>query len=466
MNAKTTIFITALLFYTFVSVKGTFPDVFPRWKKIKPNVRNGEPLFLTPLIEKGLLDEAKNLSKVNPLVGSVTSYAGFLTVNKTCNSNVFFWFFSAEIDAKNAPVVVWLQGGPGVSSLFGLLSENGPFQVNDDRSFSQRKFSWTKRFSVLYVDNPVGTGYSFTDSEDCYSRTEKDVGVNLYATVSQFFRLFPELQKNDFFVAGESYGGKYVPALAFEVHKRNAKAKSKINLKGIAMGNGFCDPVHMLNYGEYLYQIGLIDSDAKDVFDKKKDEAVELINKGCYEEAFQIFDSLLDNDLSNCSSLFTNVTGFQTYYNFLRSSDSTLDLVAAAVQSDSVRRRIHVGNLTFHVDKKVEFHLKGDIMKSVAPWIKILLEHYKVMVYNGQLDIIVAYPLTEEFLRNLKWNGENDYKTAPRKIWKVKDQIAGYVKTGGNLTEVLVRNAGHMVPADQPLFAFDLINRFVFSKAF
>ena len=48
----------------------------------------------------------------------------------------------------------------------------------------------------------------------------------------------------------------------------------------------------------------------------------------------------------------------------------------------------------------------------------------------------------------------------------VAGELAGYAKQVGNLTVALVRNAGHMVPHDQPLWAFDLINRFTSGKKF
>nr|XP_019948169.1 PREDICTED: probable serine carboxypeptidase CPVL [Paralichthys olivaceus] len=94
-------------------------------------VEPGEPLFLTPYLEKGAIDEARNLSMVGQLPGSnVKSYAGYLTVNKTFNSNLYFWFFPALMpDQAKAPVLLWLQGGPGGTSMFGLFVEHGPYVV-------------------------------------------------------------------------------------------------------------------------------------------------------------------------------------------------------------------------------------------------------------------------------------------------------------------------------------------------
>nr|CAH7730060.1 unnamed protein product [Callosobruchus chinensis] len=102
--------------------------------------------------------------------------------------------------------------------------------------------------------------------------------------------------------------------------------------------------------------------------------------------------------------------------------------------------------------------------KSMAPWFVEVANHYRVLLYTGQLDIIVAYPLTLNFLENVEFNGIQEYREAKRDKWYVGQEVAGYSKTGGNFTEVLVRNAGHMVPTDQPKWAEDLIYRFTRNK--
>ena len=88
------------------------------------------------------------------------------------------------------------------------------------------------------------------------------------------------------------------------------------------------------------------------------------------------------------------------------------------------------------------------------------------MVYSGQLDVIIAFPQTEAFLNALEWSGKYIYSTAPRQIWKVNDDVAGYVRVAKNLIQVMVRNAGHILPFDQPKWAFDMIQRFIQEKAF
>jgi vitellogenic carboxypeptidase-like protein len=170
---------------------------------------------------------------------------------------MFFWFFPAQNGNTSAPVLLWLQGGPGATSLFGLFNENGPIQVNDDGSLSERPITWNSLYSLLYIDNPVGTGYSFTSNDAGYTRTQNDVARDLYSALAQFFQIYTDYASSPFYVTGESYAGKYVPSIGYKIHveNQNPQVKVKINLAGLSMGNGWTDPYRQYTYGPLLYQV-------------------------------------------------------------------------------------------------------------------------------------------------------------------------------------------------------------------
>jgi vitellogenic carboxypeptidase-like protein len=136
----------------------------------------------------------------------------------------------------NKPILLWLQGGPGAASTFGLFVEIGSLQLINRTFVQKREHSWTDEFHVLYIDSPVGTGYSFGDSDDCYSHDGNSVTVNLYEALKQFFTLFSEYKSNPFFLTGESYAGKYVPSLGYHIHKRLPESREYFNFTGIAIG--------------------------------------------------------------------------------------------------------------------------------------------------------------------------------------------------------------------------------------
>ncbi|XP_003430729.1 probable serine carboxypeptidase CPVL isoform X2 [Ornithorhynchus anatinus] len=430
----------------------------------------GHPLFLTPYIKNGKILEGRDLSLVDPIPGAnVKSYSGYLTVNETYNSNLFFWFFPAQIQPENAPVVLWLQGGPGGSSMFGLFVEHGPYIVNKNLTLCDRDFSWTSKFSMIYIDNPVGTGFSFTTDNRGYAVNQDDVARDLYSALTQFFQLFPEYQKNDFYATGESYAGKYVPAISHFIHTHNPTAKLKINLKGIAIGDGFSDPASLIGgYADFMYQIGLLDEKQREYFQKQCDEILKHIKKGNWIKAFEIFDSLLNGDQQSVPSFFQNATGCSNYFNFLQCQEPEEDSYFMKFLSlPEVRKAIHVGNLTFNDGAEVEKHLLEDVMKSVKPCLVDIMNNYRVLIYSGQLDIIVAAPLTEHFLTTVEWKGTQEYLKANKNIWKIQlsdTEVAGYVRQVNDFHQVIVRGGGHILPSDQPARTFDMMNRFIFNK--
>ncbi|XP_029655975.1 alpha-actinin-2-like [Octopus sinensis] len=87
----------------------------------------------------------------------------------------------------------------------------------------------------------------------------------------------------------------------------------------------------------------------------------------------------------------------------------------------------------------------------------------------GQLDTIVPFPATSEFLRKLGWKGQEQFLEAPQEIWYSKSsprRVNGYVKQANNVLQVLVRNAGHMVPMDQPKASLEMIRNFIYDLPF
>ena len=140
---------------------------------------------------------------------------------------------------------------------------------------------------------------------------------------------------------------------------------------------------------------------------------------------------------------------------------------ASYVASPLVRAALGVGNATFaDGNLAVELALEGDVMFSQKPRLEALLQQgFSAVVYNGALDLICGAPLTERYIQLLSWPGNTFFNEQAKVIWKDASYpggaVAGYARTGGNLTFVVMRGAGHMAPFDQPSRSLDLITRFV-----
>ncbi|KAL6956342.1 hypothetical protein U1Q18_049761 [Sarracenia purpurea var. burkii] len=406
--------------------------------KYVPSKKCGDPLILTPLIKKEEINVAKDKSYVTPLLPNIHSHSGYLTVNETAKSNLFFWFFKqSSSNWSTRPVVLWLQGGPGCSSMFGLFTENGPFRIKQGK-LVKSKYSWTKYYNVLYIDNPIGTGYSFGS----YVDSEQELGKHLFDALTQFFTLFPELRKNKFFISGESYAGKYIPVLGYEIYKRNPTQRFPINLGGLFIGNGATDPENMFEYAEHLHRLGLIDHRQKVILQRDEEEFKILIRNARWSKAGESENKLMNN--------VHEITRFTYLYDYMR-EDFEDDSYIEFMNDDDFRRNIHVGQAENNdFSGKVFKHLIEDIDQSVRPQVEELLEVYPIMFFSGQLDIIVGHYLTSSFIKQLHWSGADEYSEAKRNIWHVNDHLAGYYKS-----------AGQMVTARHPLFLLDLLNKFI-----
>ena len=119
------------------------------------------PLNLSALVEQGI--DVRGPSAVVLPGMPATSYAGFFEVNATDHASLFGWYYPALNGNASAPLLVWLQGGPGSSSLFGLFAEMGPYAISAAGAPVANPYTWATENAMVFIDNPRGTGFSFTD---------------------------------------------------------------------------------------------------------------------------------------------------------------------------------------------------------------------------------------------------------------------------------------------------------------
>ena len=163
---------------------------------------------------------------------------------------------------------------------------------------------------------------------------------------------------------------------------------------------------------------------------------------------------------------YPNFTGLHDYADYLETNEpDSFGYYVPWVTASENRQKIHVGNLTYSNGSKVSSALSDDFMQSIVGKLAVIANSdYKILIYNGLLDVIVASSRTMNWIDELQWKYADELRTAPRKIWKVKDddkEIAGYIKQARSFFVATVRNAGHMVPFNQPRATFDLIDRFI-----
>ncbi|KAL7626198.1 hypothetical protein AAE478_002968 [Parahypoxylon ruwenzoriense] len=420
----------------------------------------------------GALD-AYNLraKKVDPSalgVDKVKQYSGYLD-DEANDKHLFYWFFESRNDPKNDPVVLWLNGGPGCSSMMGLFMELGPSSVNKDGTLKFNEYSWNNNASVIFIDQPVNTGYSYS-SNPVYNTVA--ASKDIYALLTLFFHNFPEYAEQPFHISGESYAGHYIPVFASEIlsHKNR-----NINLQSIAIGNGLTDPY--TQYAEYRpmacgeggYKAVLDPSECQSM-DNALPRCQSLISS-CYESesvwscvpgaiycnnamigpfqrtGYNVYD-VREKCQDQANLCYTETAWISKYLN----EDKVIQAVGAEVQDyESCNTDIN-RNFLFQGDWSKPFHrLVPDIIKQIP-----------VLIYAGDADYICNWLGNKAWSEALDWPGKKGFNAAELKNLEVSGSEAyGQVKSSGNFTFMRIYQAGHMVPFNQPEGSLDFFNRWL-----
>ncbi len=142
----------------------------------------------------------------------------------------------------------------------GLFKENGPFQIQQDLTLRYNPHTWQTLGSVLYLDQPVGTGLSFVENPQGYATTQAAVNAALLTFLQKWLSLFPAYRTRPLYLTGESYAGRYIPSFAAFLSAA-PRDSITVNLRGIAVGNGWTDPIAQTkSYPTVALGLGIIDN--------------------------------------------------------------------------------------------------------------------------------------------------------------------------------------------------------------
>lgn len=432
-----------------------------------------KPLFLTPLIEARRIDEALQRSRVRLFKECCDvngAYSGYITVNKSTGSNLFFLYVSAQAKSKSLPLILWLDGGPGQSSLLGQFFSNGPVGIARDGSFYKRQYTLTDFANVIYLDEPVGAGFSFTQKESGYPNTLEDMADDIYEFLRQFLLLFPVYQGRSFYVSGESYGARPAIATGVKFHKAlQERNRVRLDFNGVTCGVGFLAPlVAQLNSTEFLYRVGLLDQKGRKIFAKVFQNMEEACKTKNVTALAYIRSKVLwvSKDASN-PTLFTNLTGYQYDGNALQSTTPMEKLqFRQLMENRDFKKSIHVGvNPQFRKqDLIITQNLVSDFLRDISVELITLLDNYRVLMYVGGLDIIIPAANTDDFIRNLCWRGKSGFNDAPRVPWSASGQgssVSGYITQAGTFWYVHLLRSGHYPFFDQNEAAYKMMRAFL-----
>ncbi|XP_074474993.1 lysosomal protective protein [Sebastes fasciatus] len=399
-----------------------------------------------------------------------------------------YWFVTSQRDPVKDPVVLWLNGGPGCSSLDGFLSENGPFHVNDNGfTLYENPSSWNKIANVLYLESPAGVGYSYSDDQK-YSTDDDQVADDNYKALQSFFAKFPNFTQNEFFIFGESYGGIYVPTLSLRV----ATGAANVNFKGFSVGNGlssfalndqtliYFGYYHGL-FGEDLWRdlnINCCDKGSCNFYNSSSETCMTLVNVAfgiVYYSGLNEYALYLDCEGGGRSSrgyertmsnLFKNYRKHPRTHEF--SAGVSLAEVPPCINSTAqmnwlnrgdVRKALHIPDTLppwdiCSDDVGEQYTTLYQTVKEV--YLKLLSLGLRALVYNGDTDMACNFLGDQWFVEDLGLKATTKYQ-----IWLHDNQVAGFYQQFGNITFLTVKGAGHMVPQWAPGPALHMFQSFI-----
>ncbi|KAL5553413.1 hypothetical protein UlMin_040814 [Ulmus minor] len=411
------------------------------------------PTFSTPLFPKEALP----------------TRSGYLPVTSD-GSAIFYTFYEAQKPTSplpQTPLLIWLQGGPGCSSMIGNFFELGPWRVNFNKKPEQplalepNPGSWNRIFGLLFLDNPIGTGFSIAAKPEAIPRDQNKVAQHLFAAITAFLKLDPSFKARPVYISGESYAGKYVPAIGYYILKKNPQLPEtgRVNFSGVAIGNGLTDPViQVKTHANNVFFSGLINERQKGELEELQSEAVRLVEAGNWSSA--------TNARSRVLNSLQKMTGLATLYDYTKKFPYRDDMVDELLQIDEAKKVLGAKKSVIFegCSDLVGDALHEDVMKSVKFMVEELVENSKVLLYQGFYDLRDGVVSTEAWVKTLKWVEIEKFLSAERKVWKVKGELAGYVQKWRSLSNAVVLGAGHLAPSDQALSSQAMIEDWVLDK--
>lgn len=376
--------------------------------------------------------------------------SGYIGVSDAPESNKFFyWFFEAKNGKADAPLVIWLNGGPGCSTTIDVAITNGPFIVQKDGTLKDNIYSWNNKAHILYVDQPLGVGYSY-GQEEKYSFNSKMTRDYFYDFFTKWLELedFQKFKGHPLWFTGISYGGHYVPQIANKMYEMGNK---DINLKGLVLSDPWTSNKQqnpsILDYSMTEKEITQM-TETKYLFLQPWQEQCKL---GIVASCQYIWDVILGTPWRfNPYDITTQWKGSYIGIN--------IDYVKDFYNREDVKTELGIGDVTWELCNPVYMNLlHEDYMIDCSPYLTPLLnDKLKLLFIYGNKDMAVNWLGGDRMAKNIVWDGQVNYASQEFVQGKY-----GKEKSYENMRFVIIPDAGHLAPVNQPKPIYELFNEFL-----
>ncbi|KAF2709095.1 carboxypeptidase Y precursor [Pleomassaria siparia CBS 279.74] len=426
-------------------------------------------------------------------------YTGWLDVG---SKHLFFWYFESQDSPSEDPLLLWLTGGPGGSSMIGLLQELGPCLINEHGNGTvYNEYGWSKHANIIFVDQPAGVGFSYLDEGIPFPGTSFTAAEDMHHFLQLFVSdVFPHLRERDFYITGESYAGHYVPALGAQIVSQNIlyPKRPQVNLASVLIGNGYVSPLHTaFGYWETLCTTNpgisspIFNSTRCDIMAANLPRCMDL-SKVCYSHPDPAICHAAETVCWN--GVIVHYDGesgdaggdrnrFDISHDCATKDDLCyveIPLIEKYLNLPWVFEALGVPSAITNysiVSSEISdaFELTNDLGISMQPQVIYLLETgIDVLFYQGNLDLACNTAGNLQWASQMPWKGQPAFVAQDKKPWLIDGKEAGWFKevktvVGGRETTFAfstVWGSGHLVPYDKPKEALELVTRWLTTRSF
>ncbi|XP_034227749.1 LOW QUALITY PROTEIN: serine carboxypeptidase-like 13 [Prunus dulcis] len=424
---------------------------------------------------------------------------GYVGVGSMDDVQLFYYFFESEGSPEYDPLVLWLTGGPGCSAFSGLLYENlGPLSFDYAHSIGNKPklklnpYSWTKVANIIFLDAPVGTGFSYAKNWEGYSNLNDTLSAaQTYEFLRKWLMDHPKFYNNPLYITGDSYSGIIVPMVVQEISDGNQDEHvPPMNLKGYVLGNPVTDKKKDYNYKVLFAYLKALISDELYQSMKKNCKGeyinVDLNNTLCVED-LELYNECIediqsgqilepsctlvalpksagskwnvnyfsDKDSVNLLLSFPELTrpwcrSYNYLFSYIWANDKTVQ-DALHIQEGSIKEWLRC-------NQTLQDSYISDVSSSLVYHENLIKQGYRVLIYSGDHDMVIPYVATMAWIESLNLTVDSRWKP-----WFVDGQVAGYRVQYSDkkyrLTYTTIKGAGHTAPEYKPEECHAMISR-------
>ncbi|KZT65397.1 alpha/beta-hydrolase [Daedalea quercina L-15889] len=381
--------------------------------------------------------------------------------NISSTESLWFWFFEARSNPDTAPLTLWLNGGPGSSSMVGLFDEHGPCRLNNDSTaLDYNPYSWNNVSNMIYLDQPVGVGFSYGDET---VGTSQEAAADVWTFIQIFLNdtRFSQYQENEFAIWTESYGGHYGPTFAaYFLEQNDAIANGSIsgipiNLKYLGVGDGLTDPLSQ--YPGYL-EYAASNPYHPTASDSEIENATTAWNEtgGCKDQITACYDGGSEDTCSAAQyycndNILSALSGdYDVYYILATDPDAYPPDPTDFLNNSTLMAQIGAEATWQETNDNVytNFADTGDWMRNSRPDLEYVIDAgVRTIVFDGDADYILNFKGVEAMVAALQTNFSAEFDQLEFTNWTVAGEQAGLYKNAGTFSYVRIYGAGHEVAA-------------------